>query len=161
MRKGHTIDIVFVLLLFCIFAASVLLVLLTGAGTYQGIAESMENHYQERTCINYIATKIRHYDTEGSVELVDGTGDAAIKLKLSETIDGTAYNTFIYYYNGMVMELFTEEGLEIDAGGGFEIIEAEGITFEMASDNLLRIECTGAGGTSAELFVSLRSQGVA
>lgn len=161
MKRGHTIDIVFVLMLFCVFAASVLLVLLTGAGTYQDIAESMEDHYQERTCLNYIATKIRHHDAEGSVEIVDTIGDTALKLKMSEMIDSTVYNTIIYYHNGMIMELFTEDGIEIEADGGFEIIKAEKIVFEMVSDNLLRIECTGDGGGTAEIFISLRSEGVA
>ena len=46
MRKiktaNHTIDIVFILVLFCLFAASVLSVLLAGANGYQGIVDKME-----------------------------------------------------------------------------------------------------------------------
>ena len=55
MRKikavNHTIDTVFVLVLFCLFAAAVLMVLLAGANAYQQIADNMESQYAERTCL--------------------------------------------------------------------------------------------------------------
>ena len=40
-RDNHTIDIVFMLALFCAFATAVLSVLLAGAGAYQSIAGNM------------------------------------------------------------------------------------------------------------------------
>lgn len=61
MRKiktaNHTIDIVFILVLFCLFAASVLSVLLAGANGYQGIVDKMEGQYAERTCLSYLDAK--------------------------------------------------------------------------------------------------------
>ena len=73
MRKikavNHTIDTVFVLALFCLFAAAVLMVLLAGANAYQQIADNMESQYAERTCLAYLDAKVRHYDEAGMVEV--------------------------------------------------------------------------------------------
>ena len=66
MRKiqteNHTINTIFVLVLFCVFAVAVLLVLLAGTGAYQDIADRMERQYEERTCLSYLDAKVRHYD---------------------------------------------------------------------------------------------------
>ena len=46
-HTGYTADTVFVLVLLCVFAVSVLLVLLTGTGAYQNIAGKMETQYKK------------------------------------------------------------------------------------------------------------------
>lgn len=154
MKKGHTVDVVFTLVLFCVFAASVMMALLSGAGVYKGVAETMAQSYEERTCLQYISAKIRHYNGDGGVFL--GTFGENEALVLSEDIDGDLYNTYIYYYEGKVKELFADAELEFYPEDGFDIIEAQGISFEQTASNLIRIECTGASGNSAELLVNLR-----
>ena len=84
MRKiktvNHSTDTLFVLALFCIFAASVLSVLLAGASAYQDIADRMESQYAERTCLSYLDAKIRHYDESGMVSVESFGGQSALAL---------------------------------------------------------------------------------
>ena len=154
MKRNGTADIIFTLVLFCVFTISVLMVLLSGAGVYKGIVEAMDGSYEERTCLQYIGAKILHYSGEGTVSEADINGVGA--LILTENIEGYDYNTYIYLHEGKIKELFTAGDLPFYPEDGLDILEAEGLVFDMVSDNLLRIECTGLGGKSSEIFAGLR-----
>ena len=154
-RYIHTIDIVFVLVLFCVFAISLLFVLMAGAKSYNDIKDSMETQYSECTCIQYLAAKIRHYDEAGTVSL--GSFDGMDALCLSENIGGDEYVTYIYYSNGNVMELFTEPSAGLSADAGQIVLPAAGLVFLEAADNLIQISCTGEHGGESNLYISLRS----
>ncbi len=156
-RYVHTIDIVFALVLFCVFAMSLLLVLLTGAQAYRGVRDHMEEQYAERTCVSYIAAKLRHYDEAGVVGVE--TFDGLPALCLTESIDGGEYVTYLYFYEGYVCELFTDPALGLTAGDGMRIMEAGGLTFSQVSDNLISVACTGIDGEPTNLMLSLRSEG--
>jgi hypothetical protein len=155
MRRSHSVDLVFALALFGVFAASMLSTLLAGARVYRGVADALEESYAERSCLSYIAAKIRHADTAGAVSLISfGDGDA---LVLSETIDGDEYGTVIYLYRGVVRELFTQLPLAFGPETGSEVLPAQSLRFSWLSGNLLRVECTGEGGGTAGVSVSLRA----
>jgi hypothetical protein len=156
MRRSHTPDLVFALALFCVFAASVLLVLMSGANAYRRIADGLAQHYEERTCLSYIAAKLRHFDTEGAVSLTSfGDGDA---LLLTQTIEGREYGTLIYTHEGTVMELFTELPLAFGPEAGCVVLPAGSLRFSWLSDGLLHVECDGAEGRSAGVSVALRAE---
>ena len=154
MKRNGTADIIFTLVLFCVFTVSVLMVLLSGAGVYKGIVEAMDGSFEERTCLQYIGAKIRHYSGEGTVSVADINGVSA--LVLTENIEGYDYNTYIYLHAGRIKELFTDGDLSFYPEDGLDILEAYRLVFNKVSDNLLRIECTGAGGRSSEIFAGLR-----
>lgn len=152
MRRGHSVDTVLTLFLFGLFAGSLLTVLLLGARSYQQVVASMEEIYEGRTCLQYIATKVSHYSGQGAVEVTQfGEGDA---LALHETIDGCAYITYLYLYDGQMKELFCETDVELAPEAGFSIMEIRQFTVELLTDNLLYLTCTGSGGT-AQLYVEL------
>ena len=160
-RYIHASDAVFALVLFCAFALSMLMVLTTGARAYQDIRDAVENHYSENTCIDYISTKIRHYDAADSV-YIDVVGTTAV-ICLVEEMDAadTEYVTYIYYYDGYVRELFVEEGYEFDPEDGLSVLAVNRLVFDYLGPHLLYVNCTGTGGVSAEAYLSLRSTGVA
>lgn len=151
---GYTIDTVFVLVLLCVFAVSVLLVLLAGTGAYQDVAAKMETQYNERTCLSYLDAKVRHYDKAGmaAAEQFDGC-DA---LALYEDADGVRYKTLIYCYDGYIKELFFEEGLSFQPADGQNIVPAEFLTVTAVAENLIQLEC-GSEGNRETLMIYLRS----
>ena len=156
-RYVHTIDVVFALVLFCVFAMSLLLVLLTGAQAYRGVRDSMEEQYAERTCIRYIAAKVRHYDEAGAVSV--GELNDLPALCLAESMDGGEYVTYLYYYEGYICELFTDPMLGLTAGDGTRILEAGNLTFTQPMESLLCVTCTDTDGDAARILLSLRSGG--
>jgi hypothetical protein len=155
MKRPHSVDLVFALALLGVFAASMLLALLAGARVYRGVADRLEESYAERSCLSYVAAKLRHADTAGAVSLIPfGDGDA---LLLTETIDGDEYGTVIYLYQGMVRELFTQMPLAFGPETGSEVLPAQSLRFAWLSGNLLRVECRGEGGSTAGVDVALRA----
>jgi hypothetical protein len=155
MKRGHTIDLIFALVLMLIFTVCLLLVLSSGAMSYKNIAGALESQYQERSCLSYIASKFRHYDSYDAIEVSEfGGGDA---LFFHETIGGEPYITKIYYYDGRVRELFTAPGFEFHPSTGEEIVPAGGLMFEDLGGGLVRVVCVGPDGAQAEIFLTSRS----
>lgn len=154
MRRGHSLDVVLTLVLFCLFTGSVLIVLMLGVQTYQGVVASMESSYQERTAVQYIATKVSHYSGEDAVSVTQyGDGSA---LALQEYFDGEAYITYIYTLDGMLMELFCASDVDLEPNAGFSVFPVEGLELELTTPDLLRIACTDDTGTT-RVYVGLHN----
>ncbi|NCC86800.1 MAG: DUF4860 domain-containing protein [Clostridia bacterium] len=160
MKKSHSysVDTVFVLVLFCAFAATILFVLMSGANVYKDTAKIMQERYEERTCLSYISAKIKHYDNEDSVYLTDFNGVTA--LAMDEEINGSNYNTLIYYYDGHVKELFCEKGANLSAQSGTDIIDVKNLQFAKFDEDLglIKIKCTGKSGGSSILIIGTKSE---
>lgn len=160
MKRSHnfkTIDILFALLLFAIFAISVLLVLLSGGRIYKGVVDDMTEHYQGRTSISYIVTKLRHCDSEDAVA-IEQYGDSDALMLTESGSDGKRYVTTIYLYDGTVREQYNEEGKQFAPETGTAIVDVKSIHFSFANGNMVLIEYETANG-SFETYVHLRSKG--
>jgi len=149
--RGQRIDTVFVLIVFCVFAVSVLMVLMLGANTYGHITEMSREGQAERTVVSYIWTKVRNGDEEGSVSVGEFHGLPA--LRIDEEYGGIRYRTVIYHYGGWVYELFSEEGLDFFPEDGTRIIAAADLVFAELGYGLIR----ASSGTRA-LLISPRSK---
>jgi len=135
--RGHRIDTVFVLIVFCIFAVSVLMVLMLGANTYSRITELSREESSERTVLSYIWTKAKNSDEAGSVGVGDFHGLPS--LFIDEEFGGVRYRTVVYHHNGWVHELFSEEGLEFFPEDGVRIIATRELGFEKLDHGLIRV----------------------
>lgn len=151
-RQGtkHQVDGLLMLLLFGVFAVCVLSVLLTGAKAYRGLTDRDGAAYDRRTCVQYIATRVRQGDIEGGVT-VEPFGDAA---SLCMAQDG--YVTRVYWFDGYLMELYTSADAELYPEDGEKIMPLESLSFTM-EEGLLTAEVGGAGGVVDTLRLSLRS----
>ena len=140
-NKGQKIDTVFVLIIFCVFAISMLMVLMLGASIYKNMTEVSRDGYDERTTLSYFWTKIKNGDEDGLVFLSDFQGLPA--LCLAEVYGDTKYLTMIYRYGDKVYELFTEEGVLLDPEDGTPVIGADDLNFEALDGGLIRITIGG------------------
>lgn len=61
-NQGHIVDFFFTLSLFCLFAASALIVVIIGSGVYRNTTVQMEENYVARTALSYVAEKVRQHD---------------------------------------------------------------------------------------------------
>lgn len=151
---SHMVDLLFTLALFCVFAASALMVVLIGANVYKNTVRQMEQSFAGRSSLTYVATKIRQNDTADSIHIEDLTGSPA--LVLNQIVDGETYQTWIYYCDGAVRETFTVRGNTFDPYSGQAIIEVAGFSVEQEG-NLLRFTTVDADGNSATQLVAPRS----
>ena len=147
----HHIDALAALLLFGVFAVCVLAVLLTGADAYRRLTQRDQLAYDRRTCVQYVATRVRQADSQGGVT-VERSGDTDL-LVLGA---GEEYVTYVYCYEGWLMELYTWSGEPMVPSDGWQLIEMEDMKLSM-EDGLLTVDITSPQGEEDHLLLTLRS----
>ena len=123
-QDKRKVDSILALLLFAVFAVCILAVLLTGADTYQRLAERDQHGYDQRTAAQYVTTKIRQADVAGGVTLRVFEGRDA--LVLAEEIDGVRYETMLYCHDGYLCELFMEAEALFGEDGAYAVNPEDG-----------------------------------
>lgn len=149
-RRQH-IDALAALLLFGIFAVCVLAVLLTGAGAYRRLTVRDEAACGRRTRTQYIATRVRQADSLGQVSVEELGGVPALRLT-----EESGYVTWVYCWDGWLMELYTAAEAELAPEDGTQLVEAAGLTLSLEG-GLLEVGVTGPEGGEDRLYLALRS----
>ena len=153
-KSKHYMDGLLILLLFGVFAVSVLSVLLSGAGVYRRLTERDDLSYDRRTAVQYVATRVRQADRQGAVSVRTFEGCPA--LILSEEIEGEVYETRIYHYDGYIRELFVSSDGEFLPEDGENVLPA-GSFLVYREEPGLQIRILTEDGCWQELRLSLRS----
>ena len=148
--RGNTrIDTIFVLVIFCVFAISVLLVLMLSADMYKKMTDISREGYDDRTGLSYIWTKVKNNDNAGKIHIGDFNGVPA--LCFDEEFSDVTYTTRVYFYDGWVMELFSEVGIDFLLEDGAQLIQIDDLVFEELEYGLIKVS---SGGNS--LLISPR-----
>ena len=147
------------LILLGVFAAGILSVLLTGANAYKRLTERDAASYDSRTCVQYLANKVRQAPAPDSVVLSDfGEGDS---LLVREQMNGCEYWTQVYCHDGWLMELFTAADAGLVPEDGEKILPAQHLAAQRSGD-LLQIKIVDEHGTEHVVLLTLRGgEGVA
>ena len=153
-QKGQTMNLLFTMLLFFVCVLCALFTVLIGGKVYENINRRIEENYSGQVVLNYVANKVRQGDEAGSVAV--RTIEDTPVLELSKEINGSRYVTWIYYREGAVRELFTNEGSGLGLKDGLEIMMCGGLTFRQEGDIL---EVTVTGVEESGLFLNIRSGG--
>lgn len=146
----HNIDGLAALLLFGIFAACVLSVLLSGAGAYRRLTQRDLTAYDRRTGLQYIAARVRQADRQGAVTVEDFGGASALRLE-----DAEGYSTWVYYYDGYIAELYSSGDDGLALADGDPVIAVQSLDFSL-EDGLLTVNMEDAQGQADVLLLSLR-----
>jgi len=150
ITRGRSIDTIFVLIVFSIFAFSVLMVLMLGASIYRNINDISREGQYERTVLSYVRTKTKNFDDAGSITVDYFNGVSA--LRIDEIIGNTEFRTVIYNHDGWLLELFSEAALDFSLGDGSRIARVGDMSFEQIDHGLIKVN---AGDLS--LLLSPRS----
>lgn len=150
-QQSHSVDFLFTLVTFLIYASAMIMLVYMGTAVYRSVTQQMEQHYATRTAQAYITEKIRQNDKSGSIfaEQVDGHQ----VLTFLESVDGRDYVTYIYEDEGKLKELFTRKDSEISLSGGTEILDLQGFSVEEPEDGCFRISITDADGKTREFVI--------
>ena len=153
--QSHTVDFLFTLSLFCVFAVCAFLVVSMGVKVYRSTARYLEDTYGARTALSYVAEKIRQHDAEGQTALTQLEGRNAILL--TDEIDGSIYETYIYPDGGYLCELVVRQGTEVSASMGQQILQAEGFAIEDLGEGFLRFTVPDSRGQVLSFLLHLRN----
>ena len=152
------------LLLFAVFTACTLMVLLSGADIYHKIAKRDQDSIRQRTVSQYLTTRLHQSDADGMV-LVGSFTDSLTQhqdtltgdtLYLQEHLNGHIYYTRIYIHDGMLRELFAADGLTFEPSGGTAILPLKDLHYTL-QDQLLIVEITHEDDTTETLYLTLRN----
>ncbi|MEA4934633.1 MAG: DUF4860 domain-containing protein [Lawsonibacter sp.] len=151
----HHMDSLLALVLFGVFAACILSVLLTGSEAYRRLTIRDQAAYDRRTCVQYIATKVRQAPGPDSISLSSfGDGDA---LMLTENIEDELYVTRIYCDNGWIRELFSSAGEDFVPDDGEKVLQAQALSLTLEGD-LLSVRITSKDGSLIQFILSVRGK---
>lgn len=153
MKRGtiqHHMDGLIALLLFGVFAACVLAVLLTGASAYRRLVQRDQAAYERRTCVQYIATRVRQADQYNGIWVEDFEGVPALALD-----QGDGYLTQVYCYDGWLMELYAAADAGLAPEDGDQILQLDSLDLSL-EDGLLTVEIGVPGGMRDTLHLALR-----
>ena len=151
------------LMLTCVFGATLLMSLVTGAGVYRRVEDRVDESSRARVSLSYITAKIHACDQAGMVETGSfGEGGAVF---LYEEYDGFVYATILYVYDGELMEMLCEkgegDGWEKDLSPEFgEVVSpARALTVTEPREGLLWLSLTEPDGQMRSAAVYVRSVG--
>ncbi|MGN0351752.1 MAG: DUF4860 domain-containing protein [Roseburia sp.] len=153
--QEHTVDTLFILGLFVIFAATSFLVVFIGAKQYQNIVTRMDENFEIRGCTSYLEEKIRQNDSSNAVNIL--TIDGQTVLALTNIVNGTEYTTYIYTYEGSLREFYTASGTDFSLSDGQAILDATDFSAEFTSATRLKLTVTDLYGQTETLYTSLNA----
>jgi len=137
-----------------LFAVMCMFCVVAGAEVYRGAVRNAESNADLRTAVSYVAGKVRAWDRQGAVAIEPwAMGDA---LMLTEEIDGEAYTTCIYGWDGGIWEIFAPSESDFEPDGGQRIAGGENLGFAFVSPDLIEMTIT-VNGAEYISHVALRS----
>ena len=155
-KKNHTIDTVFVICLLLLFVLSSLSVIAIGASIYKKNVSEMADNSSHRIACAYITEKVRQADEGGQVRVEEIFGENA--LVLTKEINGVSYNTYIYDYDGNLMELFARSDLgSFYPQSGQKILKIDSFDIKEISDGLFKADVVMSDGLEDYLYITRRS----
>ena len=155
LRASSQMPMVFLFLLIGLFAASSLTLTLIGMRVYRDVTASAESSGDAQMLLSYIGNKVHAYDAAGGAALAPRGGQPALCLR--ETIDGTPYETVIYWHENAVWEWFSPAGEAFDPAAGERLIAARSLAFQQIAPGLLEARVTLINGEAQATRVALRA----
>lgn len=152
--QQHFFDLLFSILLFCLFAASASLVLLFGSQIYTQVVDTGQQNTQIRTTGSYIVEKVRQNDSANSIQITQVEHLPA--LKIQQTYNQISYSTYIYAWDGSLRELTQRSQEPPKKESGQIIAPASSLRIEQISQKLLLCTICDADGKEDSIYVNIR-----
>ncbi|MBE5877494.1 MAG: DUF4860 domain-containing protein [Lachnospiraceae bacterium] len=154
-NKQHTIDILFMLSLFCVFAICSVILIIFGADVYQNTVNKTNENYLERTSVAYLTEKLRQTDISQDISIVNA--DGIDMLTITSEIEGQMYCTRLYEYDGHLYECFSRSDIILSPDAGQEIFELTGLSFSFTTPSLLQISFQDFNQENVSFYVDLQT----
>ncbi len=116
----------------------------------------MASNYSHRIGSAYITEKIRQNDVYGAVQVKHVFEENV--LVMTQDINGTLYDTYIYEYDGYLMELMARNDIsDFYPQSGQKILKISNLEIEDASTSLIKVIISLENGVDESLYIAKRS----
>ena len=147
----HSIDFVFVLLVFACFMITATLLISLGTNEYRRIVATMQENDSVRLPSAYITQKVRQCRSVDAVHVTELSGSPALTLR--QEIAGKNYITWLYTRKGTLRELLVPEGnRDFEPATGTPILPLQDLSFEELGPGVVLVRLTPEDGLR-ETFV--------
>lgn len=150
----HSIDIIFLVVIFLVFTFSALSALLLSVNFYQNTVEKSERNEAARAAVAYIREVVHQNDEAGAVSLAEFDGIPCMKIR-----QGEDYCLYLYLKDCELRELYTKEGANVSASDGQKLLELKMLTFEETETGCYRIVCEDFFGNRETVLISSKTSG--
>lgn len=152
--KQFSFQLIFIMLLFLIIVIVSVMIILLGQNIYESINDDRAYNYEKRVSLSYIANKVRQADKENSISLIGNEDNSTLVIR--EKYDEEYYETWIYYYNNGLYELFTDEDNEFNPEDGIKIMDVDSFLIEKINNQLYKFTAE-KDETGTELILNINS----
>ncbi len=151
--KRHMIDVLFVLLLFCVFTMTSLSVVYVGLEVYKNTTQSLDQEFMMNTSLQYIIEKVRQNNKKDAVDISYIENTPA--LRLHQKYEDQDYYTYIYQDQNQLKELFILADKTAHLEDGEYIMEIKRFEVSKVQNNLLYITLEFISGYSESHYISI------
>ena len=152
----HSMDFLFAIALFFVFASTSLIVLLLAANIYRHNVQQSSNAFEQNTSLAYITEKIRQNDaSDTTIHLT--TFDGYDALAISKSYNEIGYTTYIYEMDGLLKEILIQDGVPANAQAGTSILKVSNLEMIELDHGLFRFTCESADKTQDSVIVHVQS----
>jgi hypothetical protein len=152
-NEEHSIDMLFLVVIFLIFTFAALSVLLLSVNFYRGTVQQAEANENARSATAYLREVIHQNDSGGGISLDTFDGVECLKV-----CDADGYVTYVYLLDGELRELYTREGAQVSAENGPRIMKLTSLSMEELDNGAFRFVCEDASGQSETVIISAVSE---
>lgn len=162
-RSQTEVLAVFVLLL--LLGISIFTLASSGAAAYRRTERTRMVQGELRIAMSFLQMKVRQSDAAGAIYLAPNPVNGTTALVLSETIEGIAYETWIYHDAGVLREALILAGDPVDNTVSFDIAHVDEVTLstnDLGTGLLIRARTQDEDGRvlQAQTSLAIRSGGV-
>ncbi len=150
-QNRHTVDMLFTLSLFAVFAVTSLMLVFFGTQVYENIAMDMESEFTSRTAISYIKKQINQNNALGAITVGEVEGTQA--LIINESLPEGEFKRYIFLHDGYLCELFTKADITPTMTAGQRLLEISLFEIEH-QDNLYTFTVADKNNTTLSLALS-------
>lgn len=133
-KKPHSVSVLFMLVLFTVFAILSVLLIIIGSKVYGNIVDSQEKNGNGRNILSYVTNKVRTAENTGQVFIEEKEGIPVL------VISGNEQETLIFYKDGKLKEATISAGDDYNLYFGDVIATVDNFIFQINKDtNMLKL----------------------
>lgn len=154
--KHNLSQVIIVVVLYILFSLLAMTLVVVGGRVYKNLDSSTNDNFDMRTTLSYVATKIRQGDERDAIHVDNKLGVPA--LVISERIDNSTYETWIYHYEGALYENYVETSVSFLASEGTKLLDIAEFNVEISDNGKIILSSTNKNGRTEQLIIVLRTE---
>ena len=148
-------DFLFPLSLFFVFFCSSIIILLFSANLYESVVEDANRNFETGTSLAYITEKIRQNDSNSNISISEFDGYEA--LEIQEIHDNKLYKTYIYEMDGLLKEIYIQDGISATAKAGTTIMNISNLDMIEKGNGLIEFTITASDNSTESVIIGTHS----